>query len=613
MSLRAMKRVPLIGLFLLGLLLAAPLHGDEASQARMKKDVTFLASDECEGRGIGTKGLERAAEYIAQRFKELGLKPGGADGTYFQPFPIMRGSEKDGTSSLVLTGPYGQTITLRPGTDFEVSGLSGAGKASAPVVFVGFGVTAKAAGYDDYAGIDVKDKVVVALRRVPRWSNDAMPFDGPRKTQHAEFENKQAQAALHEAAALILVNDLTELKFGDGLQAFNATAKAISHSGLPFVQMRRSLAEEMLQSSLGNSLTEVELAINRDLKPHSTPLAGWTAMLDVKVKRTTLTVKNVIGVLEGSGPLAQETLVIGAHYDHVGYGGPGSGSLAPKTTAIHHGADDNGSGTTAMLELARRFSTQKDRQGRRLVFMAFTAEESGLIGSRYYTKRQPLFGLKDTVAMVNLDMVGRLRPDAKTGKDKVLIEGSGTAKGFDAMLEKLNPGFQFSKKPGGNGPSDHDSFYNAGIPVVFMWTGTHPDYHRPTDTADKINVAGMDRIVDFAEKVVKSIDGDPRRPEFTPVASTFAPSGGKGGPRLGIMPDYDAEKPGVLVSAVSKGGPADQAGLKSGDLIVGIAGRPVTNMNTYMAIMGQQTAGATIEVSVMRDGKKMALKVVPQK
>jgi hypothetical protein len=614
MSLRLVNRVPFVGLLVLGLLVATALHADEGSQERMKRDVTFLASDECEGRGIGTMGLERAAEYVANLFKEAGLKPGGVDGTYFQPFPVMRGSEKDGTSTLVLKGPYGQTITLRAGTDFEVSGLAGAGKVTAPLVFVGFGVTAKAAGYDDYAGVDVKGKVVLALRRVPRWSNEATPFDGPRKNQHAEFENKQALASVHEAAALILVNDLAEQKFSDGLQSFNVTSRTISNFNLPFLQIRRPLAEDMLFSSLGQSLTDVEQAINRDLKPRSAPLTGWTATLDVKVKRTTLMVKNVIGVLEGSGPLANETIVIGAHYDHVGYGGPGSGSLAPKVkNAIHHGADDNGSGTTAMIELARRFAAQKNRQGRRLVFMAFTAEESGLIGSRYYCKRQPLFPLKDTVAMVNLDMVGRLRPDAKSGKDKVQIEGSGSAKSFDAMLEKLNPGFQLVKQASGNGPSDHASFYSVGIPVVFMWTGYHPDYHRPTDTADKINVAGMDRIVDYAEKVIATINSDARRPEYVEVASKFAPGTGMGKmPRLGITPDYESEKVGVLISAVSSGGPAEQAGLKAGDLIVGIGGRPVSNINTYMTLMGQQKAGTAIEVLVMRDGQQMLLKVVPQ-
>jgi hypothetical protein len=597
----------------LGLLAASPTWGDEASQARMKQDVTFLASDECEGRGVGTKGLDLAANYVAENFKQAGLKPGGPDGSYFQPFPVTRGSELDGPATLVLEGPLGQKVTLKSGTDFQVSGLSGAGEVSAPLVFAGYGVTAKSAGYDDYAGLDVKGKAVLVIRRLPRWSSDAAPFDAAAKADHADLQNKLALAAINGAAAVLLVNDATELPSKDPLVPFQTTARATSTYNLPFVQIRRNVADELLTSTFGQGLHDIERAIDRDLKPHNGPLTGWKVKLDVKVKRNTVSVKNIVGVLEGSGPLANETVVIGAHYDHLGYGGKGSGSLAPKENAIHHGADDNGSGTTALMELARRFGAMKDRKGRRLVFIAFTAEEAGLIGSRYYCKRDPRFPLADTVAMVNLDMIGRLRPDPKTDKEKLLIEGSGSAKGFDQLLDKFNPGFQLSKKPGGNGPSDHDSFYNQHIPVLFLWTGLHPDYHKPSDTADKINVAGLDKVAGFAEKLIDSLAADPRRPEFVAVASTFTQSPGAGNaPRLGIMPDYEAEKPGVLVGGLSKDGPAEKGGLKAGDLIVEIGGRPVTNLNTYMAVMAQQRPGEPLAVTVVRDGKKVQLKVVPQ-
>jgi len=327
----------MLPLFVLALLTAAPLHGDEASEARLKKDVTFLASDECEGRGVGTKGLDKAAEYVADQLARAGLKPGGTDGTFFQPFPMVRGSELDGPASLVLDGPLGQKITLKLGTDFQVSGLSGAGKVSAPVVFAGFGTTAKDIGYDDFAGLDVKGKVVLALRHVPRYSNEATPFDGPRKNDHAALDNKQALASVNGAAALILVNDAVELKAGDPLMSFQSTARAVSNFNLPYVQIRRTLAEEICASGLGQELCEIEQAINRDLKPRSAALKGWKATLDVNVKRNTVTVKNIIGVLEGSGPLAKETIVIGAHYDHLGFGGMGSRS--PKEKAIHHGAE----------------------------------------------------------------------------------------------------------------------------------------------------------------------------------------------------------------------------------------------------------------------------------
>jgi hypothetical protein len=608
MSRRLLTRFPIPLLFLLTLLLTAPTRGDEASEARLKRDVTFLASDDCEGRGVGTKGLERAAEYVAKQFADAGLKPGGPDDGYFQPFPFKLANILDGPATLELEGPLGQSIKVKARSGFEVMGYSGPGRVTAPVVFVGYGATAKEIGYDDFAGVDVKGKIVLAIRRVPRYASKEVPFDGKRKDQHAALSTKQALAAVNGAAALLLVNDATNLQKGDALISFETTAADDVKNSLPFVHIQRSLADQMIFSSLGQNLREIEQAIDRDLKPRSAPLTGWKATLEVKVKRPTTTVKNIIGVLPGAGPLAQETLVIGAHYDHLGFGG--RASLAPGSKAIHYGADDNGSGTTAIMELARRFAADKDRQGRRLVFMAFTAEESGLIGSRYYCKEKPLFALKDTVAMVNLDMVGRLRRDAKTDKDRLLIEGAGTGKSFGAMLDKLNPGFQLAKTAGSDGRSDHASFYSQKIPVVFLWTGNHPDYHKPTDTADKINVAGMDRIVDYAQKIIVHLATDPQRPEYVAIAPPVSPGMGKG-PRLGIAPEYGGDEPGVLVGSVSKDGPADKGGIKGGDLIVEIAGKPVTNINTYMVVMGQQRPGEAIEVGVMRDGKKLLLKVVP--
>jgi hypothetical protein len=518
------RAVALLSALLLAGVAAGAAREDEI-EARMRRDITLLASDEYEGRGVGTAGLNKAADYIARQFAEAGLKPAGPGGSYFQPFPFSLGAEQDGTSTLTLRGPKGQEIPLKQGTDFQVIGFSGAGKVSAPLVFVGYGATAKDIGYDDYKGVDVKGKVVVMIRRTPRWSSKELSFDGKRKEEHAGLETKLALAGANKAAAILLINDTSELP-NDGLMSFKTTARGASTGSLPFLHVKRSIIEPILRSSLGQGLPDIEQRIDRDLATQSAPLPGWTATLDAKVKRKTVEVKNVAGVLEGSGPLAHETIVIGAHYDHLGFGGPGSRQKGEAKKAIHHGADDNASGTTTLLELARQFGARKDRVGRRLVFLAFTAEESGLIGSRYYTKSAALFPLKDTAAMVNLDMVGRLRPDAKTGKDKLLIEGAGTAKSFDKMLDKLNPGFALVKKAGGNGPSDHDSFYNQKIPVVFFWTGMHDDYHLPSDTVDKINVAGMRRVVEYAVKVIDVLATEAQRPEYVAIASSFSPGGG---------------------------------------------------------------------------------------
>ncbi len=584
----------------------------EASEARMRRDIFFLASDECEGRGPGTKGIDRAAYYIANEFKKAGLKPGGRNGSYFQPFTISAGAGKlNGRGSLTLRGPQGQVIHLKPGVDFEVTGGSGGGKADAPLVFAGFGVVGPQVKYDDYKGLDVAGKVVVLIRRVPRWDSKDAPFGGSEQNKMglAALLPKFAQAEARRAAAVLLVNDSSNEKDGDKLNDFEALSGAGGVS-IPVLHVRRSVLDPVLRSSLGEGLSDLEKDISRDLTPRGAPLRGWSARLTAPVERTTFALKNVIGVLEGAGPLAKETVMVGAHYDHLGYGGYGSLAKDRTKKEIHHGADDNGSGTTTVLELARRFAAIKNRQGRRLVFMTFSGEERGLLGSLHYCDKEPLFPLESTVAMVNLDMVGRLSDTDK----KLIVEGVQAGKGFDELIGRFNKkyGFQLTKKSGGSGYSDHASFYRQKVPVMFLWTGTHADYHRPSDTADKINVPGMRRIADLAEDLLAYFATVGERPEYTAIkgGGGSGPARGKG-PTLGIVPQYDdapnAPK-GLLVSQVIDGRPAAKAGLKAGDLIVEINDRQITNIATYMAVMGAQQPGGTIAVGVMRGGKRLTLK-----
>ena len=577
---------------------------------RMKKDVTFLASDECEGRGVGTLGLDLAAQYIAVQFKMAGLEPGGVNGTYFQPFPFCTNSKLDGESTLTVLGPDGKKRSLKQGVDFQVLGTSASCNLIAPVVFVGYGVTARGIAYDDYAGLDVQGKIVVALRRVPRWNDKEKPFDGANKDELAALDAKQYRGYLAKAAAVILVNDAVEKK--DDLIPFATMARAIVTVSIPYVQMKREVLDEMLQSSTGKGLADVEQAIDANLKPHSAELKKYTMTLNVKIKRQETMVKNVIGTLEGSGPLAHETIVVGAHYDHLGYGG--SGSLAPGQgkDKIHHGADDNGSGSTAVIELGRRFGAIKERQGRRMVFMTFTAEERGLIGSRHYCRVEPLFPLKDTAAMFNLDMVGRLKaPKDADSKSKLLVLGTDSGKGFEDLVKKHNPGFDVVKDGSVFGASDHYSFYQQKIPVLFFWTGTHPDYHRPTDTADKINVVGMKKITDYSESIIKELSTDPKRYEYVASKNPFT-GGGPKGPRMGIAPDYEFGGKGVRIDGVSDGGPAALAGLKKGDVIIEIAGKTIPDVNAYMTAMRTQKIGAVIEIKILRDTKEMQLKITPK-
>ncbi len=286
----------------------------------MRKDITFLASDECEGRGVGTLGLDLAAQYIAVQFSHAGLKPGGVNGTYFQPFPFCTNAQLDGASDLTLIRKDEPNRVLKQGVDFQVLGTSAPAALTAPVVFVGYGVTARGISYDDYAGVDVKGKIVIALRRLPRWNEKDKPFDGVNKDDLASLESKQYRAQLAKAAAVILVNDASE-DDKDALIPFAQMAKGIMTVSIPFVQMKREVLDQMLKSSTGKTLAETEKAIDADLKPRSVVLKDMQMTMNVKVKRQETMVKNVIGYLEGSGPLANETIVVGAHYDHLGYGG----------------------------------------------------------------------------------------------------------------------------------------------------------------------------------------------------------------------------------------------------------------------------------------------------
>lgn len=309
-------------------------------------------------------------------------------------------------------------------------------------------------------------------------------------------------------------------------------------------------------------------------------------------------------MIDGEGPLADETVVVGAHYDHVGRGG--QNSLAPGSSEIHNGADDNASGTATLIELARRFG-QRARQKplpRRVVFIAFTGEELGLLGSARYVK-QPVFPLDKTVAMLNMDMVGRLK------EDKLIVYGTKTSPHWEESLTQFNAGTHFKLifKPEGFGPSDHSSFYAKKIPVLHFFTGEHADYHRPSDDWDKINVDGMSRVADLMEQVLVQTIETPARPEYVEVKGVGGPSRGGSRPYVGTIPEFGNEEPGYAISGVSPGGPGDKAGLKSGDRIVQLGSHKVKNLDEYDAALRKFAAGEEVDFVVVRDKQEVTVKV----
>ena len=601
-------RILLLAIVALGL--APALHGDGTSD-RVKADLFYLAGEECEGRGLKTDGINKAAAHVAAAFKAAGLKSAVADGSYFQPFGIKESYLEAGPHKLAFAGPDAKAIDLSFGKEFTVCGTSGKGTVGGGVVFVGFGISAPKK-YDDYDGLEVKNKIVVVLRQTPRVraKTDRL-FTEEEVGQYAPLTAKIALAVKRGAAGVVFVNDRDMAGTDDPLMTFDYARDDGKPGTVPVVHAKRS-AIDRLFAGQNKKLADVEADIDRTLKPQSFEIPDWTAELQASIAIREIKAKNVVGYLEGTGPLAAETVVVGAHYDHLGRGEKGTRSIG--TTAIHYGADDNASGTTGLIELARRFAASPNRAGRRIVFIAFSGEERGLFGSLYYCDK-PLFPLKDTVAMLNMDMIGRVRPDEKSKQDRLLVGGVGSAKSFEKLLDDTNAAFQFKveKSKSGTGPSDHTSFYLAKVPVYFFFSGDHAEYHTPKDTPDTINLVGLKKVVDMVETMTAAIATATDRPEYVAGVGGSMSGGAGGGPKLGLMPRYDdAETKGMEVGGVVPGGAAETAGLLKGDRITAIDGKPVKNVQDYMKVMAGLKRGEETTVTVDRDGKELKLKAKPK-
>ena len=455
------------------------------AEARLRADVGYLADDLRDGRSPGTAGIEASADYIAGVFRELGLKTApGAEG-YFQPFSIKGNPSLDNAAALAFK-VKDKTIKGLLKTDFSPLALGeSADLKDLPIVFAGYGITAKdndaKLDYDDFAGIDVKGKAVLILRREPQQADEKSPFDGKEMSRYSDLRSKSTNAFQHGAKAILLVSDGVTAKDQDNLLPLGYAGGSEQSTSIPFVMLTRAMADGLLEAGGAPKLAAVEAQIDGDLKPRSKVLDGVTLTAKYAIDRKQIKTKNVIGVLEGSGPHAEETIFVGGHYDHLGHGGFLSGSLAMLSSDIHNGADDNASGTAMVLELARRLAKRPDPLQRRVVFMAFSGEEKGLLGSMYYVNH-PLYPLTDSVFMLNFDMVGRLND-----RDELTVFGIGSTPGAGELVEALGSSLGFKIKPirgmaDGIGGSDHQSFYQKKVPVLFAFTGVHSDYHRPVTT-----------------------------------------------------------------------------------------------------------------------------------
>lgn len=578
--------------------------------AAVRRDVEWLADDARQGRGVGTDGLAQAGDYIADRFKHFGLKPlPGLEG-YFQTFDYNVGGKVSARSSLQVNG------AALAREQFTGLARSKAAQVEGTLAFVGYGAKNSDKNYDDFAGIDVKDRVVLIMRWEPVDENGKSKWADEDFSRHAAIQRKVTNAADAGAKAVILVNAPTG--HDDAEPLLDPQAGLRRNTPVPVFHVTVEAANQLLAAAGAKPLAELQAQIDSSGQPASTLLDTATVSAQLDIEKDTSSVRNVVAYLPGKGPRANEYVVVGAHYDHVGMGNYGSRGGGGE---IHNGADDNASGTTALLALAEDFALA-GQQDRSIVFVAFTLEELGLIGSRKFVESNVL-PMESVVAMLNLDMVGRLK------NETIYVGGGGTAPIFDTLLanaDEQSPLQIRSMGKGGRGPSDHQSFSTKRVPVLFFFSGMHPDYHAPGDDAEKVNVQGLAEVVDLSFNIVQRLcqmprqeyvakydgqqpntnvlaGGDPNQP-----ASAREMMGGDR-PRLGIVPDYQSEprSDGVLVSGVNENTAAADAGLKAGDVLTALNDRKITSLEEVMDFLNSAKVGDKVKISILRDGQALTL------
>ncbi len=562
--------------------------------------IKYLASPELKGRATGSHELEIAADYISKQFASFGVKPVPGSG-YEQAFTTTVGARMGAVNRFEANSK-----TLAVGTGFIPFSFSSSGTVSAPVVFVGYGITANEYHYDDYAGIDVKDKIVLMVRHEPQENDDKSIFQGKELTQHSNFAIKAVNAKSRGARAVIIVNDAYphHTAAEDRLDSFGQVTGP-TDSGVLFVQVKESTAEGWLKNE-GRDLHEILDSIDKDLKPRSFPLTKLTVSMTLDIQHDMKTVHNVAAYIPGK---TKEYVIIGAHYDHLGLGD--EHSLAPSQIGtIHPGADDNASGTAGVIELARYFS-KRPRQQRGILFMTFAGEELGLLGSNYYTAH-PLLPLQNAVTMLNMDMIGRIRGG------KVYVNGTGTGSTLDKLVDSVKPPADFKldlSEATGYGGSDHMSFTVKQVPVLFFFSGLHGDYHKPSDTWDKIDAPDAAKLLGYVAQIATRLADDPDRPKFQRVTEPKAPSGSSSsssgyGPNFGSIPDFDEPPHGVRFADVRDGTPAAKAGLKAGDILIEFDGKDIGNLYDFTYALQAHKPGDEVLVKVLRGSQRIEAKVL---
>lgn len=567
-------------------------------EADLRGQIEYLAADALEGRMTGTRGAELAADFIAEELRRAGLQPINKEIGWFQPFEFTSGVKVvPGSNQVVVANqPFGET-------DCRPLSFTATGSAEGAVVFAGYGLVVPGKdGYDSYAGLDVSNKIVLALRYVPE------AVDAKRRQElnrYAGLRYKAMNARERGAKAILFVTGPNSPNPGElaGL-TFDSS---LAGSGILAMSVRSNVAHALLAPA-DKDLKELQSALDNE-NPHaigSFPLSNVTAKVSAAVEQIRKTDRNVLGMLPGR---SGEFIVVGAHYDHLGFGEAGAMQHAGEEHAIHNGADDNASGVAAVLELAAAMARERKSLRHGLIFAFWSGEEIGLIGSSRFAEHPPV-PLSNIVAYINFDMVGRLRDN------RLSLQGLGSSSAWRRLLERLNvaAGFNLAMQDDPYLPTDVTAFYPRGVPVLSFFTGSHDDYHRPTDDAPKVNYPGLERITTFAHHLITDLARTNTRPDYVKIARSDAPSGSRENLRayLGTIPDYTTEVAGVKLSGVRGGSPAEKAGLKGGDVIIEFGGKKITNIYDYTYALDAVKIGQPVEVLVLRDGKQVRLQVTPE-
>jgi len=554
----------------------------EITAAEIKTHIAYLASDYLEGRLVGSPGCRKAADYIAREFRKYRLLPFSGEKDFFQTFPFP--------GKIVIDDGCRLTInqSMVPASDYCVLSYSAADSIAAAVVFVGYGLCAEEIGHNDYRTIDISGKIALIL--------EDKSAEQERFTPYLNTYQK-ALVAREKGACAVLFTDGDSCSVALGVKASDEQFHS-GDLGIPAIRISRRLTDQILHfADQDIDRLQQQLQVN-----HSGPalqVPSVTLSVVTRLHRETAYCRNVIGWLPSSDPTCTESVIIGAHYDHLGWQHPSS--LSRDTIAVHNGADDNASGVAALLELAQYFAARRDSLRRRLIFIAFSGEEAGLIGSTYYT-RNPLGELPQTVAMLNMDMIGRLRDNS------LLILGTGTADNWETLLNEANHSIELSLnfQSAGFAASDHSSFYRQRIPVLFFFTGLHSDYHKYSDDVEKINFNGIVGVAFLLQHTTRALTISGITPSFQSVdlpQPGMERSVGRG-TWLGTIPDFGTTvEYGVPLAGVTENGPAARSGLQSGDIIVRLGHIKVRNLQDLTFAIGQHAPSETVEIEFIRNQK----------